>query len=172
MTFIQGIACIVLPPPVDQSPTAEDVLQHVGTSASLQLCLLNGGVQAWVTACRRDSTFIIFQCGNHERIGIRHRASNTLYLSDMIDVPNMSDPCSYTELHINLYISILDDAMQRAAHFNQHGDSSPQKRRRHADEPSLRPRQRRKLRSHDKRLSDVAPADTSHTAVRSRSLAG
>ncbi|KAF8905288.1 hypothetical protein CPB84DRAFT_1772139, partial [Gymnopilus junonius] len=36
---------------------------------------------AWATAATHDSTFMIFQCGRYERIGFRHRASQTLYLS-------------------------------------------------------------------------------------------
>ncbi|KAF9487642.1 hypothetical protein BDN71DRAFT_616206 [Pleurotus eryngii] len=119
-------------------PSVDHVLQH-----------------AWVTATRRDSTFIIFQCGNFERIGVRHRASQTLYLSDVVNVPNMADPSPYTELHVNLYMSILDDAMRRAAHFDNQDDPPvrPSKRRRGADESAGRPRQCRKLRSHT-RLGD------------------
>lgn len=134
-------------PPPGQSSTVDHVLQH-----------------AWVTACRRDSTFIIFQCGNYERIGIRDRASQTLYLSDIIDVPNSKTPGSYAELHINLYISILDDAVQRAAHLYQPGNppAPPRKRQSDADEPSERPRQRLKLRSHSTQLRHAAIAVKPH----------
>ncbi|KAF4573544.1 hypothetical protein AB1N83_009777 [Pleurotus pulmonarius] len=88
-------------------PVVDQVLQH-----------------AWVTACRRDSTFIIFQCGNYERIGIRHRASQTLYLSDLISVPSIMEPGSYTKLHLGLYVSIIRDALDRATHIPQ-GDATP-----------------------------------------------
>ncbi|KAJ8701786.1 hypothetical protein PTI98_000539 [Pleurotus ostreatus] len=124
-----------------RAPSVDHVLQH-----------------AWATATRRDSTFIIFQCGNLERIGVRHRASQTLYLSDIVDVPNMADPRAYTELQVSLYMSILDDAMRRAPHFDSHDDSivRPSKRRRVTNESASRPRQRRKLRSH-MRLADNRP---------------
>ncbi|KAF8907637.1 hypothetical protein CPB84DRAFT_1768412, partial [Gymnopilus junonius] len=52
-----------------------------------------------------DSTFIIFHCGRYERIGFRHRASQTLYLSGLIDPINMKDP-SYRKLHIGLHVAI------------------------------------------------------------------
>ncbi|KAL4259367.1 hypothetical protein AB1N83_009778 [Pleurotus pulmonarius] len=123
----------VAPQPLSSKMSlADQVLQH-----------------AWVTACRRDSTFIVFQCGNYERIGIRHRASQTLYLSDVINVPSVTEPAAYTELHLNLYVSILHDAMQRAAHMPQARDDAPllpRKRRRQTDGPPTRSQKCRKLR--------------------------
>ncbi|KAF8907631.1 hypothetical protein CPB84DRAFT_1843851 [Gymnopilus junonius] len=67
---------------------------------------------AWTTAATHDSSFIIFQCGRYERIGFRHRASQTLYLSGLIDPINMKDP-SYRKLHIGLHIAIVQDALER-----------------------------------------------------------
>ncbi|PPR02505.1 hypothetical protein CVT24_001971 [Panaeolus cyanescens] len=39
---------------------------------------------AWNIAAERDATFLLVSCGTKERIGIRHRATNTLFLSDVI----------------------------------------------------------------------------------------
>ncbi|KAJ7155835.1 hypothetical protein C8R46DRAFT_1295921 [Mycena filopes] len=49
-------------------PTPESIVRH-----------------AWSRAVSRDSTVIVFHSGNFERIGIRDRATQTLYLSDLIE---------------------------------------------------------------------------------------
>ncbi|KAF8885248.1 hypothetical protein CPB84DRAFT_1850447 [Gymnopilus junonius] len=67
---------------------------------------------AWATAATNDSTFMIFQCGLYERIGFRHRASQTLYLSGLIDPINMKDP-SYRKLHVGLHTAVVQDALDR-----------------------------------------------------------
>ena len=59
-----------------------------------------------------DATLIIFHCGNCERIGYRHRSSQTLFLSDLIDVTSSSKP-HYGQLQIGLYMIILQDALER-----------------------------------------------------------
>ena len=59
-----------------------------------------------------DATLIIFHCGNCERIGYRHRSSQTLFLSDLIDVSAGSKP-HYGQLQIGLYMIILRDALER-----------------------------------------------------------
>ncbi|KAF8641526.1 hypothetical protein AX16_009904 [Volvariella volvacea WC 439] len=66
--------------------------------------------RAWSHAIREDATFLIFHCGKYERIGIRHRASQTLYLSDVIDTTKFD---LYGKLQIGLYIAIIQDAMSR-----------------------------------------------------------
>ncbi|KAG9222163.1 hypothetical protein CCMSSC00406_0009024 [Pleurotus cornucopiae] len=136
--------CFTPPPSKKRSAIISEVLQH-----------------AWVTACRRDSTFIIFQCGNYERIGVRHRATRTLYLSDVIDVPNITDPSSYTELHLNLYILILQDAIQRAAHLRlgPQDDLPPISQKRGRDGPLVRTRQLHKHCSSTNRLDDEVVDD-------------
>lgn len=147
------------PPSKNLSTIVNDVLQH-----------------AWVTACRRDSTFIVFQCGNFERIGVRNRAAQTLYLSDLIDVPNVTDPGSYTELHLNLYVLILRDALQRAAYLGPRDDVPPlpRKRRREGSEVLAREQQRSKLRSYVNHSGDEVVADVATSEfcgdIRSRHL--
>ncbi|KAJ7173380.1 hypothetical protein C8R46DRAFT_1348074 [Mycena filopes] len=65
----------------------------------------------WNEAVIEDSTFIVFTNGVFERIGIRHRETQTLLLSDLIEVPR-SDP-SYARIHIGLYITAYRDAVNR-----------------------------------------------------------
>ncbi|PPQ78811.1 hypothetical protein CVT25_010680 [Psilocybe cyanescens] len=67
---------------------------------------------AWAQAAIYDTTFIIFNCGRYQRIGIRHRASQTLYLSGVIDTVNIQNP-HYMKLNLGLLISIVRDALER-----------------------------------------------------------
>ena len=60
-----------------------------------------------------DTTFIIFHCGKYERIGVRHRATGTLFLSNLIDVHSCRDP-GYGKIQAGLYLLIIKDAMERA----------------------------------------------------------
>lgn len=59
-----------------------------------------------------DATLIVFHCGKWERIGYRHRGSQTLFLSDLIDVSAGSSP-RYGQLQTGLYMIILRDALER-----------------------------------------------------------
>ncbi|TFK66362.1 hypothetical protein BDN72DRAFT_148607 [Pluteus cervinus] len=63
----------------------------------------------WRMAVEQDTTVIVINSGNHERIGIRHRGSQTLYLSDMIDLTKPG----YGKLHVGILISAVDDALDR-----------------------------------------------------------
>ncbi|PPR08298.1 hypothetical protein CVT24_002456 [Panaeolus cyanescens] len=57
-----------------------------GSRASNYKPNINHFIQrAWTVAVEKDCTFILISCGTKERIGIRHRATNTLLLSDIID---------------------------------------------------------------------------------------
>ncbi|KAF4622918.1 hypothetical protein D9613_001543 [Agrocybe pediades] len=68
---------------------------------------------AWARAVDTDSTFIIFNCGLYERIGIRHRESQTLYISPLIEPINSRNP-SYGKLHVGLHVAIIQDLLQRS----------------------------------------------------------
>jgi hypothetical protein len=59
-----------------------------------------------------DATLIVFHCGKWERIGYRHRGSQTLFLSELIDVSAGSNP-RYGQLQTGLYMIILRDALER-----------------------------------------------------------
>ncbi|KAJ6481948.1 hypothetical protein C8R45DRAFT_1003556 [Mycena sanguinolenta] len=67
----------------------------------------------WARAIERDSTFIIFNCGNFERIGIRHRETRTLYLSDLIDVTACENP-GYAKIQVGVTIALMLDTICRA----------------------------------------------------------
>ncbi|KAF8954107.1 hypothetical protein BDZ97DRAFT_1928824 [Flammula alnicola] len=68
--------------------------------------------RTWASAVKYDATFMVFNCGTYERIGIRHRGSQTLYLSDAIDTVHCKNP-KYRQLHMGLHIAILQDALER-----------------------------------------------------------
>ncbi|KAF8351949.1 hypothetical protein F5887DRAFT_1170315 [Amanita rubescens] len=75
-----------------------------------------------------DGSIIVLQSGNHEFIGIRHRATRTLYISDLINPHACKEP-SYGKLHVGLYIAGLKDALdrERQVHSAQPpgGDNGP-----------------------------------------------
>jgi hypothetical protein len=62
---------------------------------------------------RNDGTIIVIHSGNYEVIGIRHRESQTLYISDVIEPPTCKNP-AYGKLHTGIYIAAIKDAMDRA----------------------------------------------------------
>ncbi|KAM6503753.1 hypothetical protein JOM56_000696 [Amanita muscaria] len=68
--------------------------------------------QAWAQATRVDGSIIVLQSGNHEFIGIRHRTTQTLYISDLIEPHACKDP-SYGKLHVGIYIAGIKDALDR-----------------------------------------------------------
>ncbi|KAF9022748.1 hypothetical protein BDZ89DRAFT_1163101 [Hymenopellis radicata] len=68
--------------------------------------------KAWATAVKVDASLIMFDCGNFLRFGIRHRQSQTLFLSDLIDVCTCRDP-SYGRLLTALTVAAVYDAVMR-----------------------------------------------------------
>ncbi|KDR68681.1 hypothetical protein GALMADRAFT_282866 [Galerina marginata CBS 339.88] len=70
---------------------------------------------AWARAAKQDSTFMVFNCGIYERIGVRHRESQTLYLSPLIETINCRDP-PYGKLHLGLHTAIVQDFLERYDH--------------------------------------------------------
>ncbi|PPQ64234.1 hypothetical protein CVT24_008610 [Panaeolus cyanescens] len=71
--------------------------------------------RAWSRAVEHDATFILLNCGNSERIGIRDRSSNTLFLSDIIDPFALG----YGSIHIGLHTAIISDALKRPPPFRE-----------------------------------------------------
>ncbi|KAJ7065137.1 hypothetical protein B0H15DRAFT_872698 [Mycena belliarum] len=102
---------------------------------------------AWTRAAALDSTFIIFYNGNSERIGFRHRATQTLYLSEYFVPRSCGDP-GYGKIHTGLYISIQLDLVDR---MEQHKKMETETRPAPRDQPdSFRaagepPKKRQKL---------------------------
>ncbi|TFK58178.1 hypothetical protein BDN72DRAFT_884279 [Pluteus cervinus] len=95
--------CISPGPPVGQRPSEFEKMQD-STPEGL-------AHHAWQLAVRNDATVIVFNCGNYERVGIRHRATQTLYLSKMIDISRFRP--SYAKLHLGLQMSIVKDVLDR-----------------------------------------------------------
>ncbi|KAF7296402.1 Protein kinase domain-containing protein [Mycena chlorophos] len=75
----------------------------------LRLIVRNEG---WARAVETDSSVIVFTCGTLERIAIRHRETQTLYLSDVINITQIRHP-PYLRLQVGLYIAVLKDALSR-----------------------------------------------------------
>ncbi|KIL60282.1 hypothetical protein M378DRAFT_14258 [Amanita muscaria Koide BX008] len=69
-------------------------------------------LSAQFIATRVDGSIIVLQSGNHEFIGIRHRTTQTLYISDLIEPHACRDP-SYGKLHVGIYIAGIKDALDR-----------------------------------------------------------
>ncbi|KAF5369652.1 hypothetical protein D9615_010246 [Tricholomella constricta] len=106
-----------------RSDAARKIAQHQANDSSWPIVTIPGReaarpmadlflLRAWAQSVERDSTFIVFNCGNFERIGFRHRASQTLYLTDLIDVVNCESP-AYGHIQTGLYMSIVQDAIER-----------------------------------------------------------
>ncbi|KAF8900550.1 hypothetical protein CPB85DRAFT_1565231 [Mucidula mucida] len=68
--------------------------------------------KAWATAVKVDASFLVFDCGNFFRFGIRHRQSQTLFLSNLIDVCTSTDP-SYGTILTALTVAAVYDATMR-----------------------------------------------------------
>ncbi|KAF9554764.1 hypothetical protein CPC08DRAFT_712637 [Agrocybe pediades] len=68
--------------------------------------------KAWAKSVIDDTSFFILNCGRYERIGFRHRGTQTLYLSGVIDTINIQNP-RYRKLHLGLLIEIVKDALRR-----------------------------------------------------------
>ncbi|KAF9037352.1 hypothetical protein BDZ89DRAFT_1061508 [Hymenopellis radicata] len=68
--------------------------------------------RAWALAVRADASVIVFDCGNYLRIGIRHRETQTLILSDLLDVCHAKDP-AYGKIWAGMHIAIAQDLMER-----------------------------------------------------------
>ncbi|TFK66383.1 hypothetical protein BDN72DRAFT_859959 [Pluteus cervinus] len=102
---------------------------------------------AWRLAVQQDTTIIVLSCGNYERIGIRHRGSRTLYLSDIIDATRPG----YGKLHLGVLMSAVDDALNRYRLYRAKHPISPVtkralKRPRKADTVGITPDPRRSKR--------------------------
>ncbi|CAA7265523.1 unnamed protein product [Cyclocybe aegerita] len=72
----------------------------------------------WSQATFDDCSFIIFNCGRWERIGIRHRATQTLYLPGLINPARIQGP-HYRKMHLGLHIAIVQDAFARQQISNE-----------------------------------------------------
>jgi hypothetical protein len=69
-------------------------------------------IQSWAQAVRNNCTIIVLHSGNHEIIGVRHRTTQTLYVSDLVE-PHCCTP-AYGKIQVGVYISAVLDALDRA----------------------------------------------------------
>ncbi|KAF7309352.1 Protein kinase domain-containing protein [Mycena indigotica] len=83
---------------------------------------------AWAKAVETDSTMIVFNCGKYERLGIRHRATQTLYLSELYDITNCEP--GYIKLHVGIYLAQVLDAIARAKATSNHTEPRRSSRKR------------------------------------------
>ncbi|KIM39093.1 hypothetical protein M413DRAFT_29660 [Hebeloma cylindrosporum] len=121
-----------------------------------------------------DATFIIFHCGDRERIGIRHRESQTLYLSELIDTTACKDP-PYGTIQVGLHLAIIQDALQRQKQRSSH-DPSPLAKKRAAEDghPSVPDPKRQKvadIRQDDSKESGLPEIEEIQAALSSKALA-
>lgn len=116
---------------------------------------------------REDTSIIVFYCGDFERIGVRHRKSQTLYLSPLIDAAHDKLP-AYGKIHVGLFIAAYQDTRDRFEQLRAlgrdnvpHGVPQPMKRP-FADENPVKKQTRQRLHPSD----DVPDAPSLDTLVR------
>ncbi|KAK0226930.1 hypothetical protein EDD85DRAFT_940319 [Armillaria nabsnona] len=126
------------------------------TSLKFQASTADFVQRAWAQAVNFDSTIILFDCGNYFRVGVRHRKTQTLYISNLVDVSSCPEPV-YGKLMVAINLAIIRDAMDRTAlldpllHQNK-PSPHPRKRRRVTDDTAPVRRSRRKLREPSKEV--------------------
>ena len=97
------------------------VLQVTCSGMPVKITLNVDFMQAWAQAVRVDGTVIVLHSGNHELVCLRHRQSQTLYVSDLIVPSTCSDP-GYGKLHVGIYIAAIQDMMDRWQQRAESGD--------------------------------------------------
>ncbi|KAJ3864299.1 hypothetical protein EV359DRAFT_81551 [Lentinula novae-zelandiae] len=129
--------------------------------------------RAWARAVDIDATFIILHRGTTEIICIRHRASQTLFVSEIID----TSVKYYGKLQIALYAAILKDRVERQEiwereHPSKSNVTSQKKRSFDQVEPETHSCSRKRLRSNSLSLdsSQAAPISTLSLKERCKKL--
>lgn len=94
--------------------------------------------------------------GNYEYLCVRHRETQTLFISDILHVPCLSEP-AYGKVQTALYIAALEDAVHRSSldgdvngetdakgrsggmssHSRPQSRGRPKKRQRSIDDPQV-----------------------------------
>ncbi|KIL63789.1 hypothetical protein M378DRAFT_163974 [Amanita muscaria Koide BX008] len=80
--------------------------------------------RAWAQAVRVDGTVIVLHSGDHELVCLRHRESQMLYVSNVIEPPTCVEP-GYGKLHVGVYIAVIQDAIDRWQQQQQSSTSQP-----------------------------------------------
>jgi len=68
--------------------------------------------EAWSQGVHAQSTIVVIHSGNYEYVCVRHRATQTLYISDILHVPYLREP-GYGKVQVGIYIAAVDDAFGR-----------------------------------------------------------
>nr|GAT53749.1 predicted protein [Mycena chlorophos] len=118
---------------------------------------------AWARAVETDSSIIVFNCGHFERICVRHRETQTLYMSPMYNVSTCER--GYIRLHVGLYLALLRDEIERFKALENrisnpvHNTTKPHKnpRKRSAPEDAVGPAVKRAKMSSKKRAEATTP---------------
>ncbi|EDR15291.1 uncharacterized protein LACBIDRAFT_301371 [Laccaria bicolor S238N-H82] len=79
--------------------------------------------QAWVQATKLDTSLIVLHSGNHELICVRHRKSQTLFVSNVIEPHNCTNP-GYGKLHVGVYVTSIEDMFDRMGQQSAHAGNS------------------------------------------------
>jgi hypothetical protein len=69
-------------------------------------------MQVWAKAVNEDATFLVFNSGTYEIIGLRDHATQTLYITNVIKTTSSS--CRYGGLQTGLFIAAICDAKERS----------------------------------------------------------
>src|ERR1700733_11570112 len=91
---------------------------------SLLVTFVNKHMKSWAQAVRTNSTILVLHSGNHEIIGIRHRKSQTLYISNVIEPHSCSNP-AYGKIQVGVYIAAIQDTIDRATQDNEAMERTP-----------------------------------------------
>ena len=84
-------------------------MQHFGIRNNAHWSISS---KAWTQAVKVDGTVIVLNSGNYELVCLHHRETKTLYVSDLIEPPNCSDP-GYGKLHVGIYAAAVQYAIDR-----------------------------------------------------------
>ena len=84
-------------------------MQHCGIRNNANRSI---SCKAWAQAVKVDGTIIVLHSGNYEVVGLRHRDSQTLYVSDLIEPPTCRNP-GYGKLHVGIYVAGVQDTIDR-----------------------------------------------------------
>ncbi|KAF9042140.1 kinase-like domain-containing protein [Panaeolus papilionaceus] len=134
---------------------------HHGTRTEYQSDTSHFLQRIWCRAVENDATFLVLNTGNSERIGIRHRATNTLFLTPPLDP--FQPP--YMRYHMALYASIIDDAFSR---LDATEVSQRRNQKRPAPDDQIPTRTSKRLKGEEAQNDVIRPGEDNETEIASR----
>jgi hypothetical protein len=113
--------------PVEKIPWAPPGVGHTASQQLIQKVCEQRGIQfycraesisikhqAWGQPVRQNTTILVLHSSNYGYVCVRHRETQTLYISDILHVPFLKEP-GYGKVQIGIYITALEDALRRVA---------------------------------------------------------